>query len=157
MRLSGYTSTRSISSSASSVVSGLFCLVGVQVNLAHEIAFIQGALAVLQCLDLLLIFGAFRHGAICPKRTVRGKRRGGFHLLFQRQECRLLQLCGIDSHFVTAAFYVRLGMAAIVMAGPIAKEVAEEYGISPKMLVAISTCATLGYAISAFDIIPLLF
>ena len=68
---------------------------------------------------------------------------------------------------------------AIVMAGPIAKEVAEEYGISPKrsaslldtfscifqgiipygaqMLVAISTCATLGYAISAFDIIPLLF
>lgn len=80
---------------------------------------------------------------------------------------------------MTAAFYVRLGMAAIVMAGPIAKEVAEEYGISPKrsaflldtsscifqgtipygaqMLVAISTCATLGYAISAFDIIPLLF
>ena len=68
---------------------------------------------------------------------------------------------------------------AIVMAGPIAKEVAEEYSISPKrsaslldtfscifqgtisygaqMLVAISTCATLGYAISAFDIIPLLF
>ena len=68
---------------------------------------------------------------------------------------------------------------AIVMAGPIAKEVEEEYGISPKrsasrldtfscifqgiipygaqMLVAISTCATLGYAISAFDIIPLLF
>ena len=68
---------------------------------------------------------------------------------------------------------------AIVMAGPIAKEVAEEYGISPKrsaslldtfscifqgiipygaqMLVAISTCATLGCAISAFDIIPLLF
>ena len=80
---------------------------------------------------------------------------------------------------MTAAFYVRLGMAAIVMAGPIAKEVAEEFGISPKrsaslldtfscifqgaipygaqMLVAISTCATLGYAISAFDIIPLLF
>ena len=68
---------------------------------------------------------------------------------------------------------------AIAKAGPIAKEVAEEYGISPKrsaslldtfscifqgiipygaqMLVAISTCATLGYAISAFDIIPLLF
>ena len=68
---------------------------------------------------------------------------------------------------------------AIIMAGPIAKEVAEEYGISPKrsaslldtfscifqgiipygaqMLVAISTCATLGCAISAFDIIPLLF
>ena len=68
---------------------------------------------------------------------------------------------------------------AIVMAGPIAKEVAEEYGISPKrsaslldtfscifqgllpygaqMLVALSTCATLGYAVSAFDIIPLLF
>ena len=68
---------------------------------------------------------------------------------------------------------------SIVMAGPIAKEVAEEYGISPKrsaslldtfscifqgaipygaqMLVAISTCAAIGYAISAFDIIPLLF
>ena len=65
-----------------------------------------------------------------------------------------------------------------VTAGPIAKEVAEEYGISPKrsaslldtfscifpgtipygtqMLVASSTCATLGYALSAFDIIPLL-
>lgn len=68
---------------------------------------------------------------------------------------------------------------AIVMAGPIAKEAAGEYGISPKrsaslldtfscvfqgiipygaqMLVALSTCATLGYTISAFDIIPLLF
>ena len=68
---------------------------------------------------------------------------------------------------------------AIVMAGPIAKQMSEEYGISGKksaslldtfscifqgiipygaqMLVAISTCATLGYAISAFDIIPLLF
>jgi len=68
---------------------------------------------------------------------------------------------------------------AIVMAGPIAKEVSEEYGIAPKksaslldtfscifqgiipygaqMLVAISACTTLGYTISAFDIIPLLF
>jgi len=68
---------------------------------------------------------------------------------------------------------------AIVMAGPIAKEVAEEYGISPKrsaslldtfscifqgiipygaqMLVAISAAHELGYAISAFDIIPNLF
>ena len=68
---------------------------------------------------------------------------------------------------------------AIVMANPIAKEMSEEYGITPRkaaslldtfscifqgiipygaqMLVAISTCATLGYAISAFDIIPLLF
>ena len=68
---------------------------------------------------------------------------------------------------------------AIVMANPIAKEMSEDYGISPsrtaclldtfscifqgiipygaQMLVAISTCATLGYAISAFDIIPLLF
>ena len=68
---------------------------------------------------------------------------------------------------------------AIVMAGPIAKEIAVEYGISPKrsaslldtfscifqgiipygaqMLVAISACTTLGYSISAFDIIPLLF
>ena len=68
---------------------------------------------------------------------------------------------------------------AIVMAGPIAKEVEEEYGISPKrsasrldtfscifqgiipygaqMLVAISAAHELGYAISAFDIIPNLF
>ena len=68
---------------------------------------------------------------------------------------------------------------AIVMAGPIAKEVSEEYGIDAKksaslldtfscvfqgiipygaqMLVAISACATLGYTISAFDIIPMLF
>ena len=68
---------------------------------------------------------------------------------------------------------------AIVMAGPIAREVSGEYGISPKksaslldtfscifqgilpygaqMLVAISACATLGYTVSAFEIIPLLF
>ena len=68
---------------------------------------------------------------------------------------------------------------AIVMAGPIAKEIAAEYGISPKrsaslldtfscvfqgiipygaqMLVAISACATLGFTVSAFEIIPLLF
>ncbi len=68
---------------------------------------------------------------------------------------------------------------AIVMAGPIAKEVSDEYGISPRksaslldtfscifqgiipygaqMLVAISTCTTLGFSISAFDVIPLLF
>ncbi len=68
---------------------------------------------------------------------------------------------------------------AIVMAGPIAKEVSDEYGISPKksaslldtfscifqgiipygaqMLVAISTCTTLGFSISAFDVIPMLF
>ena len=68
---------------------------------------------------------------------------------------------------------------AIVMAGPIAREISEEYGIEPKraaslldtfscifqgiipygaqMLVAISACTTLGYTISAFEIIPLLF
>lgn len=68
---------------------------------------------------------------------------------------------------------------AIVMANPIAKEIAEEYGISSKktasildtfscifqgiipygaqILVAISAVATLGYTISAFDIIPYLF
>ena len=68
---------------------------------------------------------------------------------------------------------------AIVMAGPIAKEISEEYGIEPKraaslldtfscifqgiipygaqMLVAISACTTLGYTISAFEIIPMLF
>ena len=68
---------------------------------------------------------------------------------------------------------------AIVIAGPIAKEVSEEYGISgeksaslldtfscifqgiipygAQMLVALSTCATLGYTVSAFEIIPRLF
>ena len=54
---------------------------------------------------------------------------------------------------MTAAFYVRLGMAAIVMAGPIAKEVAEEYGISPKRsasLLDTFSCIFQG-------IIPLLF
>lgn len=68
---------------------------------------------------------------------------------------------------------------AIVMANPIAKEMAEEYEISPKnaasildtfscifqgvipygaqMLVAISACAELGCEVSAFDIIPNLY
>ena len=68
---------------------------------------------------------------------------------------------------------------AIVMANPIAKEMSEEYGITPRkaasildtfscifqgiipygaqMLVAISAAHELGYAISAFDIIPNLF
>ena len=68
---------------------------------------------------------------------------------------------------------------AIVMAGPIAKEVSEDYGIEGRksaslldtfscifqgiipygaqMLVAISACTTLGQSISAFEIIPLLF
>ncbi|MBR5308259.1 MAG: Na+/H+ antiporter NhaC family protein [Clostridia bacterium] len=68
---------------------------------------------------------------------------------------------------------------AIVMANPIAKEIASEYGISPRktaslldtfscvfqgvipygaqMLVAISAVSTAGFEISAFDIIPKLF
>ena len=68
---------------------------------------------------------------------------------------------------------------AIVMANPIAKEMSQEYGISPKrsaclldtfscifqgvipygaqMLVAISASVEMGYAITAFDIIPFLF
>ena len=68
---------------------------------------------------------------------------------------------------------------AIVMAAPIAREISEEYGIDARrsaslldtfscvfqgilpygaqMLVAISACAELGFTISAFDIIPLLF
>ena len=68
---------------------------------------------------------------------------------------------------------------AIVMAGPIAKEISQEYGITPKesaslldtfscifqgiipygaqMLVAVSTAISLGSTISAFDIIPCLF
>ena len=68
---------------------------------------------------------------------------------------------------------------AIVMANPIAKEMADDYGISPKrsaslldtfscifqgiipygaqMLVAISAVSELGHEISAFQIIPNLF
>lgn len=68
---------------------------------------------------------------------------------------------------------------AIVMASPIAKQISQEYGITEKksaslldtfscvfqgiipygaqMLVAISACTTLGFSISAFDIIPMLF
>ena len=68
---------------------------------------------------------------------------------------------------------------AIVMANPIAKEMSEEYGISNRktaslldtfscvfqgiipygaqMLVAISAANELGYSISAFQIIPVLF
>ena len=68
---------------------------------------------------------------------------------------------------------------AIVMANPIAKEMAEKYGISPKktaslldtfscifqgiipygaqMLVAVSAVKELGYSLSAFDIMPNLF
>ena len=68
---------------------------------------------------------------------------------------------------------------AIVMANPIAKEMSEDYDISPKkaasildtfscifqgiipygaqMLVAVSAAAELGNAISAFDVIPNLF
>ena len=65
------------------------------------------------------------------------------------------------------------------MANPIAREMAENYGVSNKktasildtfscvfqgiipygaqMLVALSACATLGHAVSAFQIIPFLF
>ena len=68
---------------------------------------------------------------------------------------------------------------AIVMAAPIAKEMSEKYGIEPKraasildtfscifqaiipygaqMLIAISAAATLGYQVSAFEILPYLF
>ena len=68
---------------------------------------------------------------------------------------------------------------AIVMAGPIAKEISEEYGIEPKraaslldtfscifqgiipygaqMLVAISACAEMGVTLSAFNIMQYLF
>ena len=68
---------------------------------------------------------------------------------------------------------------AIVMAGPIAKEISEEYGITPKesaslldtfscifqgvipygaqMLIAVSTAMNLGSTVSAFEILPCLF
>ena len=111
-----------------------------------------------------------------------GNMGGGVSGMFETILVTLLvaSLCGLIrayGGFESILAFIR--RVAIVMAGPIAKEVAEEYGISPKrsaslldtfscifqgiipygaqMLVAISTCATLGYAISAFDIIPLLF
>ena len=68
---------------------------------------------------------------------------------------------------------------AIVMAGPIARDISKEYGITPKesaslldtfscifqgvipygaqMLVAVSAAASLGSKVSAFEIIPFLF
>lgn len=68
---------------------------------------------------------------------------------------------------------------AIVMAGPIAKQISQEYGITPKesaslldtfscifqgiipygaqMLIAVSTAMALGSSVSAFEIIPVLF
>ena len=68
---------------------------------------------------------------------------------------------------------------AIVMAGPIAKQISQEYGITPKesaslldtfscvfqgvipygaqMLIAVSTAVALGAQVSAFDILPCLF
>ena len=68
---------------------------------------------------------------------------------------------------------------AIVMAGPIAREISREYGITPKesaslldtfscvfqgiipygaqMLIAVSTATQLGGAVSAFEVIPCLF
>ena len=68
---------------------------------------------------------------------------------------------------------------AIVMAGPIAKEISEEYGISPKesaslldtfscifqgiipygaqMLIAVSTAVSLDASVSAFEVIPCLY
>ena len=68
---------------------------------------------------------------------------------------------------------------AIVMAGPIAKQISTEYGITPKesaslldtfscifqgiipygaqMLVAVSAATSLGCTVSAFDILPMLF
>ena len=113
---------------------------------------------------LIRAYGGFESSLTFIRRVFRGKRGGqlGIGLLVG-----LMDIATANN------------TVAIVMAGPIAKEVAEEYGISPKrstslldtfscifqgiipygaqMLVAISTCATFGYAISAFDIIPLLF
>ena len=126
------------------VTRSLFRLVGVQVNLAHKIVFVKCALAVLQRLDLLLIFGAFRYGGIHPERTVRGKRCGGFHLLFQRQEYRLFQLCGVQTHLVAAAFFVCLGMAAVIIRGFL-------HGAGQRMTAA----ATEGFAFQR--VVPLLF
>ena len=98
----------------------------------------------MQRLDLPLIFGAFRHGAICPKCAVRGKRRGGFHLLFQRQEYCLFQLRGVQTHLVAAAFFVRFGMAAVIIRGFL-------HGAGQRMTAA----ATEGFALQR--VVPLLF
>ena len=113
---------------------------------------------------LIRAYGGFESILAFIRRVFRGKRGGQLGI----------GLLGGLMDIATANNTV-----AIVMAGPIAKEVAEEYGISSKrsaslldmfscifqgilpygaqMLVALSTCATLGYAVSAFDIIPPLF
>ena len=113
---------------------------------------------------LIREFGGFEALLGWIRRTFRGKRGGriGMGLLVGAMD------------IATANNTV-----AIVMANPIAKEMSEEYGITPRkaaslldtfscifqgiipygaqMLVAISAAHELGYNISAFDIIPNLF
>ena len=113
---------------------------------------------------LIRAYGGFESLLVFIRRVFKGKRGGqlGIGLLVG-----LMDIATANN------------TVAIVMAGPIAKEVSEEYGIDAKksaslldtfscvfqgiipygaqMLVAISACATLGYTISAFDIIPMLF
>ena len=113
---------------------------------------------------LIRAYGGFESSLAFIRRVFRGKRGGQLGIGI------LVGLMDISTANNTVA---------IVMAGPIVKEIAAEYGITPKrsaslldtfscvfqgiipygaqMLVAISACATLGFTVSAFDIIPLLF
>jgi len=112
---------------------------------------------------LIRVYGGFDALLYFIKRVFRGKRGGqlGIGLLVGAMD------------IATANNTV-----AIVMANPIAKEMAEEYGISPKktasildifscvfqgvipygaqILVAISAAQELGYAVTAFEIMPFL-
>ena len=108
---------------------------------------------------------------------------GGFTALLQfiRNVCKTTKAGKLGMGLLVGIMDIATAnnTVAIVMANPIAKEMSEEYGISPKnaasildtfscifqgvipygaqMLVALSAAAELGYEISAFDVLPNLF
>ncbi len=108
---------------------------------------------------------------------------GGIDWIIRKLTSRIHSSKGAEMSIAALVSFANLCTAnntiALIMAGPIAKDIADRFKIDPRrsaslldifscfvqgiipygaqMLVAISTCATLGYAISAFDIIPLLF
>ena len=108
---------------------------------------------------------------------------GGIDWIIRKLTSRIHSSKGAEMSIAALVSFANLCTAnntiALIMAGPIAKDIADRFKIDPRrsaslldifscfvqgiipygaqMLVVISTCATLGYAISAFDIIPLLF
>ncbi len=113
---------------------------------------------------LMRAYGGFEALLNFIRRVFRGKRGG------QLGVAALVALMDVATANNTVA---------IVIAGPIARDMREEYGISAgrtaslldtfscvmqgiipygaQILVALTACTTMGYSISAFDIIPLLF